>query len=197
MDPVSLGLGATTIANVGAGASAAGGITSAIGAILGGNAQASTYKYQSGVALINKQIALQNADYSRKVGEVEAQQSGMKTAAQISSTKSIQSASGIDVNSGSHVGVRDSEEEIGQLDESIIRSNAAKKAYGYEVEASKDEAESKVLDSASSKSKMAGYLSAFGSVLGAAGSVSSKWLQASQVGIGSSTGTSLYKEDDH
>jgi GTP cyclohydrolase III len=63
----------TIMAGVGLGATALGAVTNAFGAASAGSAQAGMYKYQSGIALMNKQINLQNADYERYTGEVESE----------------------------------------------------------------------------------------------------------------------------
>jgi hypothetical protein len=62
----------------------------------------------------------------------------------------------------------------------VIRANAAKKAYGFEVGAAEDVAQAGAYTVAGETSVTAGDIGAVSSVLGAAGSVSSKWLQASQ-----------------
>lgn len=178
-----------TLAGISGGATVAGSITGAIGSLMSGEANAGMYKYQSGIARINQQIAKQNADYSRKVGEVEAQTSGMKTKAQIGTIKTAQAASGLDINKGSADDVRDSQHEIGAYDQGIIRSNAARRAYGYEVEAAKDVAQAGAYDRAASNAKDAGVIGAISSILGGAGSVSSKWLDASRTGIGATNPT--------
>lgn len=187
-DPFSL----TAIA---LGSSVLGGATSAVGSIMGGQSQASMYNYQAGIALMNQQIMKQNADYATAAGEVTAQESGMKTRTQMGQTIAQQGAGGLAVGSGSNARVVSSELALGQEDQALIRSNAARQAYGYEVEATKFGAQAQVDQLAASKSKTAGYLGAFSSLLGAAGSVSSKWLQASQLGIlpGGSAGTPATK----
>jgi predicted RNA-binding protein len=101
-------------------------------------AQSNMYQYQAGMAQINKQIDEQNAAYARSVGEVEAQKSGMRSRFQLGGIKVAKAAGNIDVNSGSAREVQDSQEAIGQHDQSIIRSNAARQAYGYDVEATWD-----------------------------------------------------------
>lgn len=140
------------------------------------------YNYQSGVAQMNAQIEKQNKDYAIAAGEVTAQESGMATRYKIGETIAQQGAGGLAVGSGSNARVVDSERAVGQQDEAIIRSNAARQAYGFDVEAAKYTAESQVDQFAASNAKTSGYLNAFGSLLGAAGSVSSKWLTASNAG---------------
>jgi hypothetical protein len=181
-----------TLSAIGIGASAGGSLLGAAGNIFSGQANSSMYSYQAGVAKVNQQIALQNADYSTAVGEVQAQQSGMKTAAEIGTTKATQGASGIDVNTGSAAAVRTSEEQLGEENQAIIRSDAAKRAYGYEVEAQSQGASANMYSAAASNSKTSGLLGAFGSILGGVSSVSSKWLSASSTGaIGGSGGSNF------
>src|SRR5882762_8001038 len=182
-----------TLATVGMGASAGGSLLQAFGAVSGGEAAGSMYTYKAGVAKLNAQIARQNADYSRATGEVEAQQSGMQTRYQIGQTEATQAKSGLDVNRGSAELVRESEAEVGRENEAIIRSNAARRAYGYEVEAVKDESESQLDTMAASQSRQAGYLSGLGSIISGAGSVSSKWLQYSSAFGGNPTSPGPYQ----
>lgn len=172
----------TAMMVVGMGASAGGAITGAIGSEYQGAAQSNMYGYQAGVAQINKQIAMQNADYERRVGEVKAQESGMKTGAVIAQTKTIQGASNLDVNRGSAADVRESEHAIGRQDQDIIRSNAARLAYGKEVEATQFESQSELYKMAQKTSKTAGHLGAISSILGGVSSVASKWTQAKSAG---------------
>lgn len=182
MDPV-------TLSAISIGSSIAGGGMSAFGSMSEGSSKASMYGYQSSMATVNAKIAKQNADYTRTVGEVEAQQSGMKTSHQIAQTKVIQSASNFDVNSGSNAAVRESEHDIGVHDQNIIRNNAARKAYGYDVEAANKDAEAKMYGMAADSSRKSGKLKAISTLIGTAGSVADKWLQGSQIGIGGSAKT--------
>lgn len=179
VDPVS-----ATLAVVGTGASIAGGVTSAIGAKYAGDAKGNMYDYQAGVAKLNEQIEQQNADYSRKTGEVQASISGQRTAQTVGLIKANQSASGVDVNSGTNVKVQEGQLKTGQFDEAIIRSNAAKTAYGHEVQALSAETSSQLDTMGAETSRTAGNISAASSILGTVGSVASKWYTA-----GSSFGT--------
>lgn len=153
------------------------GLLGAVGSLTKGDADASAYQYQAGVARINEGIAKSNADYARHVGEVQAQQEGMKTAQNIGDTKAKQAGSGIDVNSGSAAAVRATQLEIGQYDQALIRSNAARKAYGFEVEATSEEAKARMADASSSNARKGGILGAASSLISAGGSVAGKWLQ--------------------
>jgi hypothetical protein len=167
--------------------------------------------YQAGVASVNKQIADSNASYARTVGEVQAEAAGMKGKADVSSMTAHQAASGIDINSGSSTNVRTSMVELNQYSEATIRANAAKTAYGFEVEAEQDEAQQKLYtytadtDRAQAADTLsaanlaeqaipleqqayglagkAGDIGATASLLGAAGTVSSQWMKASSLGM--------------
>lgn len=173
MDPVSLSLAAT----------AGGGALSAFSSIMSGNAKAAQANYQAGVAQVNATIAKQNADYATQAGEVEAQQGGMKTRAQVGQTIATQGAGGLALGSGSQASVVQSEREVGAEDVSIIRSNAAKRAYGYQVEAMQDTSQAELFKMTATDAKTAGIIGAFSSILGTAGSVSSKWMQGNAAGL--------------
>lgn len=174
---------AAPMAAVSMGSTLLGGITSAFGASAQAQSQAAMYNYQSQVAETNRQIAEQNKNYAIAAGEVSAQEAGMKARFQRGMTIAQQGAGGLAVGSGSNARVVESELEIGQQDQALIRSNAARTAYGYEVEATADTAQSQLDQMAAASAKKAGTINVFGSLLGAAGSVSSKWLQADQAGV--------------
>lgn len=156
---------------------AAGSVTKAAGSIFSGLSTSAMHKYQAGVAAVNAKIARQNAEYSRGVGEFKAEQAGMKTAGEIGRTTAIQGASGFRVESGSATDVRESQRMLGQSAQNVIRSNAARAAYGHEVEALNFEAQATQHQMARKTSKIAGFLGAGESLLGGAAGVSDKWLQ--------------------
>lgn len=167
-------------------------------------AEGRAYAYKAGVAEMNRRLKLQDADYARWAGDAESVQSGMKTKYAVSKTKAVQSGSGLDVDFGTPSAVRDSILQIGQYDQSVIRANTARKAYGFEVEAAALEAEKTLNEMSSESSKKAamfarqgageaaesaetaGELGAMKSILGATSSVASKWTQGSSLGMTSS-----------
>ena len=175
-DPVTIGV-------VGMGASALGGVVNAFGNWFGGQTKGAMYDYQAGIAQMNAAVDRQNAQYALYSGEVKAQQAGMKARFQIGQARADQGASGLDVSSGSAAAVRDGMFKIAQQDTSIIRSNAAKIAYGYQVDAASKEAEATLDKYAASTSRTAGLIGAAGSLLGAAGSTASKWQAGKTAGL--------------
>lgn len=166
-----------TLALISIGTSAAGAITGAIGSAQAGAASANMYRYQAGVAKINENVAKQNAAWTRAAGEVSAQRYGMKSSQERGQIVTAQAASGTDITSGSNLRVQESHDEIVQHDLAMIRSNAAHKAFGYDIEATSKEAEGKMFEMAASKSRTAGALGIASSLIGGASSVSSKWMQ--------------------
>lgn len=170
-----------------AGTAASGGI-SAIGQVQAGQAANQMYQYRAGVAQINSQIATENADYATKVGEVSAQTEGMKTRGAVGALRTRASASGIDVNTGSKSQVVESAEMVGEQNAAVARADAAKRAYGYHVEAMNDTAQGQLYRTAGAQEERAGDIKAAGTLIGTATSVATKWLGASSAGIGSSGG---------
>ena len=147
----------------------------AAGAEYTAQAQEQMYNYQSQVATINAQIAKQNASYDIMAGEVQAQASGMATAQEVGETKAQQGAGNLDVNTGSAVAVRSSEEAVGAENQALIRANAAKAAYGEDVSAFQYTAQSTLDTAAGQEALGAGQYQAQASILGSVASASSKF----------------------
>ncbi len=164
-----------TLTAITMGASAAGAGIGALGKLGQGQSEAQMYNYQAGVARVNAQIAKQDANYSIASGEVSAQESGMRTRSEVGATRAGFGAS--NVAGGSKNAVVASEIEVGQQSQGIIRANAAKKAYGFNVSAAGDTATAGALDFSAENAKTAGDIGAVSSILGGVSSVSSKWLQ--------------------
>jgi hypothetical protein len=168
---------------IGIGASLAGGILGAEGAKTTAQDTQNMYNYQAGVAQINSKIDLQNADYARNQGEIQATQFGLKEAQQEGQIKTAQAASGLDVNSGSALDVQQSQRQLGQMDMTQIRSNAAKTAYDYDVKSVADLNQSTLDVMGGQNAIVAGQYQADASILGSVGSVASKWNSGSTSGL--------------
>ena len=168
------------LAGASVGTSSVGAGVSALGSLFGGQSQSAMYNYQAGVAQTNALLAQRDSTYAMKTGEVQAQQSGLKTAGEVAETKAGFGASNIDINSGSAARVTGSETAIGEENQAVIRANAAKTAYGFNVKAAQDVSQASAYSTAASTSQTAGVLGAVSSLVGGAGNVSSKWLQGGQ-----------------
>jgi len=163
-------------------ASGLGSIIQGIGAGEQAQANAQAYTYKAGVALLNKQINLTNANWAVESGDIKAEESGLQAKQQIGETLATQAASGLDVTSGSAARVRDSQESVADFNQGIIRWDAAKAAWNFGAKAATDEAEANLDTMAAATSKQAGTLAEIGSFLGGAGSVASKWYQGQSQG---------------
>jgi hypothetical protein len=152
----------------------------AIGAAEQGAAMGNYYQYQSGIAAMNQKIAQESGEYELRVGESQAEQSGMKTAQTLGRIRAAEGAGNIDINRGTPAAVQSSEHELGLLDQGTIRAAAERRAYGYKVAAVGDEAQSNLDLLAAGQSRTAGNIGAMGSIIGGAEGVSSKWMWAAQ-----------------
>lgn len=158
-------------------AGAAGTVLSAVGAAQSGAAQAQMYQYQAGIAQYRSAIDLQNRDYTLAAGETEAAQYGLKARNVAGKILATQGASGIDVGSGSSVAVRQGQQLVTDLDMATIRNNTARKAYGYEVEATTDTAQAQLYSASAENVSKATPLNVASTLLTGSSSVASKWLQ--------------------
>jgi len=196
-----------TLAAIGIGSSLLGGVTGAQGAQQQAQAQASAdmfqsqeAMYQAGVSAYNQQLAQANASFTRYTGEVEAQQAGISLRQDIGTIRAAQGAGGLDVNSGSNLAVRQSQYEVGEENIALIRSNAARAAYNYDVQAYQsgqqmtwEDTASSYYTQAASYAKTAGDINATSSILGSIGKVASMGLSSYKSGIfggGGSTASS-------
>lgn len=164
-DPVSLSMAAA----------AAGSVTKAFGSWQAGEAGAQASNFQAQVAENNAAAARQNFTWEMQAGQQRATDSEMKTRAQVGETKTGQAAAGIDVNTGSAAAVQSAEGKLGELDALTIRSNSARRAYGYEVAATSDEAQAQLDRAQASQSRISGDIGAATSLLSGASSAGGKY----------------------
>lgn len=181
--PILLGVTAVT--------TIAGGLSQAAGERKQAQAQTAAANYNAQVALQNSATATQNAQIAGESGAVQAGNQELRTAAGVSSDKANQAASGVDVNSGSAVGVRSSASELGMLDALTIRSNAAKEAYGYQTQASNFKGQASLDTAQGQYAKQAGDIAQTTTLLNTVGSAASNFAKFQMVGGfgGDTTGT--------
>jgi hypothetical protein len=92
-------------------------------------------QYQKTIANENSRLATVNAQDATQRGQLEEQRARLGTRQQIGSTRAGLAAQGVDIGSGSAADVQASEAGLGELDALTIRNNAAREAYGFNVEA--------------------------------------------------------------
>lgn len=185
-----------TLAIVGIGSSVLGGTLSGVGQVTGGMAKSNMYKYQAGVARVNRDLKIRDAQHARYVGETEAQRIGMKSRFEQGQARATQAGRGFQVDAGTNADVIGSMAEISRHDQATTRANAARRAYGFEVEAAQQGTQAGMYERASSDAERTGWLGGLGSLVSTAGSVAGKWLDASRVGIGQGRGISLAPSPD-
>lgn len=158
MDPATMAIAATV------GSTA----MSAIGSIQQGKAASAAAGYNAKVAAQNAELARQNASFAGAQGEqnVAAQQAENK--AKLAAIEAQQGASGVDVNSGSFSQVRQSASKLGMLNALNIRSEAARKAYGFQTEATNYDAKGRLIKAQGKAARTAGYINAGATILGGA-----------------------------
>lgn len=175
------------IGQIGLGSTIGGSLLSAGGSISSGIAGSNQYQYQAGIAKLNQQLDAQNEEFARQTGEQTASQFGIKAGQQMGQIKASQASAGFDVRSGSDAQVRASQRTLNTIDTSIIRSNAAKTAYNYEIQGDIAGSQASMYSAAGKNALMAGVIGAGSSVLGGVSSVSSQWLKGQQTGLWGST----------
>lgn len=174
----------TSLAGLSAVAGLAGGGIAAYGAYEKGQADSATSTYQAQVARNNSETAKRNADFEIESGEISSANKGLQTRAAVGTEKAQQGASGVDLTSGSAPDVRAGTQQMGLLDAITIRSNSARRAYGFQVAASSDEAQGKLLDTQAKQQKTAGILTAAGTLLSTASTVGGNYAKWQNVAPG-------------
>jgi hypothetical protein len=158
-------------------ATAAGGGVKAFGSYESGQATQAQMAYQAQVANNNAIVAKRNAQWDIQAGEAAANDRGMKTRAQVGSAVAQTAAGGVATGVGSAAldvaGIR----QIGDLDTMRIRSNASRQAYGDEVQATSDTAQSQLDTLEGSQAAEGGDLGAIGSLLSSGGTVGGQYGQ--------------------
>ena len=170
---------------------ALGGLVSAGGSLMQGQASANAYNYRAGVATLNEKIALQNADYQSFAGEEQAYQSGEASAFRRGQIVANQGAGNLAIGSGSNKLVQDSQQTIAREDQSLIRQNAQRANYGERVKAAGFEAEATGDRMAASTAKESGFIGAASSLISGVTGVATKWSQFSSA-FGDSTGADAF-----
>lgn len=164
IDPVSLAV-----------VGAAGVGLNAFGSYESGMSSSAAASYQAQIAANNAITANQNAKWDIQAGDIAATNEELKTRAQIGTAKANQGASGIDVNTGSSADVREGMTETGTANALTVRSNAAKQAYGAQVEAVSDTAQSKLDTMQAEQAQEAGEIGGLGSLLSGAATVGANY----------------------
>lgn len=135
-------------------------------------ALASTYanyrqvRFQQAMAERQSTMAGQAAGDAQLRGDIAAQQAVRQGSTVIGSQKAAAGASGVDITSGSPAQMIGDTAGKSALDVATVKSNAAREAWGYEVEQGNYQLQAQQASSAGGWALLGGGLSAAGSALG-------------------------------
>lgn len=184
--------------------SAAGTATSVYGAKRSGKAAKAAANAEADMQEYNAKVAELQAEDASQRGDIQASRYKEQIRAVVGRQRTAYGAQGVDVASGTPLAVQADTTAIGEMDALQLKSNAAREAWGYKVEAydSKLRAyyarrEGVMLAGAANTNAWAAGLSGAGGVLGGAAN-----LYALRYGFQSprsyktaGTGTSMYQGD--
>jgi hypothetical protein len=121
-----------------AGASAIGSVKAGNASKRAGQAEADVANSQADLSLANADLADQQAADAEARGAVAENEYRTQVRGLIGSQRAGFAANGVDVGFGSSVDVQADAARLGELDALTIRSNAAREAWGYKVQAWND-----------------------------------------------------------
>jgi hypothetical protein len=101
-------------------------------------------KYQAQQLNFRSQIANIQAQAALSEGENQAEQIERGGQQQVGSERANEGASGVNVNSGSAMATQQSTQAMTGLDALTARNNAARQAWGYQVEATQEEGQAQM-----------------------------------------------------
>jgi hypothetical protein len=180
---MSAGLSAASLAALSLAATAAGAAMSAYGAIRQGQAASAAASYQAQVAQNNQKIANVYAAQSISDGANQVAAKQQQTAQMIGGERAAMAANGVDLDSGSALRIQSDTAKLGDIDALTIKNNAARAAYGYQLQGVSYGQQASMDQSTAANAVSAGNLNAFSSILGGASSVGSKWTQYKANGL--------------
>lgn len=161
-DPITIGL---TVAAA---------VVTAGGQMYAADAQAKQYKYMAAVDQQNKALSLKERDDANRRGELEQMRHWRKVAQLQGQQIAEMGAEGLDLGFGTALDIQDETLAMGFEDASILEENKVREARGYEIQAINYGNSAKANKANAKAAKTAGYISAAGTLLGAAAQVSGK-----------------------
>lgn len=156
-------------------------LVGAAGAIQQGNAAAAAAKFNAKTQEMNAKISEARARDSLERGKLDEQQKRNEVAQIKGRQQAAMAANGVDIGYGSPLDTLVDTATMGELDALTVRSNAAREAYGHDVEAANKRADAQLSRMNAKASKTAGYLSAASSLLTGAGNAWGSY-RKSQIG---------------
>lgn len=148
---------------------------SAYGASQQAQAAASADQYQAQVAKINQRLSGQYAQQAIDDGENRVAAKQQQTSGLIGAQRATMAANGVQLDSGTPLRLQEDSAQLGAVDALTIRNNAAREAYGYQVQGLNYGQQAQLDEASASNALSAGSLNTFSSILGGAASLGGKW----------------------
>jgi hypothetical protein len=163
----------------------------AIGAISSANAQAGAYNNQAAASRYNAEVSRQQADQALQVSAAQQMQQRRQARQVLGLQRAGAAESGVGMG-GSNADLLERSETLAELDALNLAYEGTLRARGYTTQAELDEFQARAFDAQAKSTKRAGYLSAAGSILGGAytlsGGVAPKTGATPKSTVGSSGG---------
>lgn len=151
----------------------AGTIMSTAAAYTKSKADKAAYDIQAGTAETNAMLDKARSEDAKYRGDVAVNASRLKTRQLEGQQRAGMAASGVSLESGSPLAILEGTEFMGERDAQVIRDNAAKEAWGYDVAAVNDRNNARLLRYRSGLERPG--LNAATTLLTGVGSVASSW----------------------
>lgn len=132
-------------------------------------------EYQAEIAEYNARVAENEATRTRMAGTDEELRHREQVASFKATQKATQAASGVDVDSGSALQIREDTDLLGELDALRIRSNTDQRVEGLQTQAQFARDEGRAAKKSSRFKAFTSLLGSAGSGLSTGASLSSKW----------------------
>lgn len=124
--------------------------------------------YQEAVANQNAKLSKQQAADANTIGARQASEERLKTRLLIGQQRTALAANGVEINSGTPLEILGDTATQGAANESMIRYNAARKAWGYQVQGTDYTNQGQLAN-------FQGQSKAQGTMLGTAASIAGTW----------------------
>lgn len=141
----------------------------AAGQIQQGQATAAAQRYNAQVQEMNATLADRRAKDALERGKVEEQRKRQQVAGLLGQQKAAMAANGVDLSFGSPLDTIKDSAIMGEMDALTIRTNFAREAYDYRVDAVNKRAGASMSRAAADNAITGSYLNAGGTILGGAG----------------------------
>lgn len=160
-----------------------GAVTGAVGSIAEAGANKRQAEYNAAVANNNKIIAEREAKYAATVAAQQETEEVYKVRQALGEQVATQSASGLDVSTGSNALVTSSLRGMGLRSIRNVRDTARRDPYALQLQADQFGTDAKAYKAQAKASMLAGYLGAGGNLLAGASSVGNSFFDMARTGV--------------